>query len=110
MGVNSGTPWIDADDLAKALCYLIANSSSQGVYNLVSPNPVRQIDLTKAAAKKLGRPAFVPAPAFALKRILGETVNLLLLPSTKVKPKRLQEEAFVFDYPDIASEINQLLG
>ncbi len=102
-------PWIDADDLAKAMLYLIANSSSEGIYNLCAPKPARQIELAKAAAKQLKRPTFMPAPAFALKLILGGLADMLLLPSAKVLPKRLLAENFVFDYPDIESEMQHLL-
>lgn len=102
-------PWIDADDLANAILYLIANSSSQGVYNLSAPNPARQLDIAKAAANKLGRPAFVPAPAFALRLLLGDLADALLLPSAHVLPKRLQEEAFFFEQATLDQEIDKLL-
>jgi len=102
-------PWIDADDLANAILYLIANSSSKGVYNLTAPNPARQIDIAKAAAKKLGRPAFIPAPAFALRLILGGLADALLLPSARVIPKRLQEEFFSFQQETLEQEIENLL-
>lgn len=101
--------WIDADDVAKIMCYLIADSSSEGVFNLVSPNPVRQLDLAKAAAKELGRPAFMPVPGFALKIILGEAANYLLLTSAKVLPERLSSQSFAFDYPTIEAEMKHLL-
>ena len=100
--------WISADDLAKAMSYLIADSSSRGVYNLVAPHPVRQIDLFKAAAKKLGRPAFMPAPSFALKLIVGEVADAVLLPSAKVLRSRLQEARFAFDHPDVDAVMEYL--
>lgn len=101
--------WIHADDLAKALLYLIANSSSQGVYNLVAPEPVRQHDLAKTAAAPLARPSFVPAPAFALRLALGGLADMLLLPSAKVLPERLLAEDFTFDYPDIKTAMPSLI-
>ncbi|MCA9839521.1 MAG: TIGR01777 family oxidoreductase [Trueperaceae bacterium] len=103
-------PWIDADDLANALLYLMANSSSQGVYNLTAPEPVRQLDLARKAASKLGRPAFVPAPRFALRLLLGGLADMLLLPSTRAVPEKLLKEDFHFDYPNIEAELEHLLG
>lgn len=102
--------WIDADDLASAILYLLEDSAARGVYNLTAPEPVRQLDLAKAAARQLGRPAFVPVPAFALRLALGGVADALLLSSAKVLPERLKETGFAFRNPDITSEMQKLLG
>jgi len=39
--------WIDADDLARGVLYLLEHPEAQGVYNFTAPNPVRQLTLTK---------------------------------------------------------------
>jgi uncharacterized protein (TIGR01777 family) len=46
--------WIDADDLAHAILFLLENEACQGVYNLTTPQPVRQLDLSRKAAARLG--------------------------------------------------------
>ena len=100
--------WIDADDLARAILFLI-ESDAEGVFNLTAPEPVRQITLTRQTAAKLSRPAVVPAPAFALRLALGGLADALILASAKVLPARLEREGFTFERPTFESELNELL-
>ena len=100
--------WIDADDLARAVLFLLENDTAQGVYNFTAPEPVQQITLTRRAAEKMGRPAFVPAPAFALQTILGGLADALLLPSARALPTRLEEAGFTFNRPTIEAEMDKL--
>lgn len=103
-------PWIDADDLARAILFLVENSSCQGAYNLTAPEAARQLELFRKAAKKLNRPGFTPAPAFALRLLLGKNAaDALLLNSANVKPKRLLEAGFKFTYPTIDKALEKLL-
>ncbi len=101
--------WLDADDLAQSILFLIENETSAGVYNLTAPEPVRQLTLVRKVASRLSRPAAVPAPAFALRLTLGGLADALLLASVKVLPARLQEEGFRFDYPTFEMELDKLL-
>lgn len=102
--------WIDADELAEALFFLIERESAEGVYNLTTPEPVRQLDLVRAAARRLDRPAILPAPAAALRLLLGAVADELLLASCKALPTRLEAEGYTFRTPGIAAELDQLLG
>ncbi len=101
--------WIDADDLVKAILFLIESEDSSGVYNLTAPEPVRQIALVRKVASRLSRPAAVPAPAFALRLALGGLADALLLASAKVVPARLQDEGFSFERPTFDAELDKLL-
>ncbi len=101
--------WIDADDVAKAILFLIESEGSSGPYNLTAPEPVRQIALVRQTASRLSRPATVPAPAFALRLALGNLADALLLASAKVLPARLQDEGFSFERPTFGSELDKLL-
>ncbi len=103
-------PWIDADDLARALLFLTENSESKGVYNLSAPEPVRQIELVERAARRLGRPAIFPTPAPLLRLAIGEVADALLLPSAKVIPAKLQAEGFTFQRAHIGDELDKLLA
>ena len=102
-------PWVDADDLARAMLFLI-EGESRGVYNLTAPEPVRQIDLVERTARRLGRPAIFPTPAPLLRLAIGEVADALLLPSAKVVPAKLQEEGFTFQHTQIESELDKLLS
>lgn len=101
--------WIDADDLAGVFLHAAKNHRCLGVYNATAPEPVRQIDLVRRAAAMLLRPAVMPAPAFALRAVLGGLADELLLPSCNAPPKRLAAESFAFRRPDIESQLRYLL-
>jgi uncharacterized protein len=102
-------PWIEADDLARAVLFLIEDPAAEGPYNLVA-EPVRQIELTRLAARALRRPAFVPAPAFALRIALGRVADVLLLTSKRAVPARLREAGFAFEAPTARDAVAKLLG
>ena len=76
--------WITLRDEVRALAYLIDQDLS-GPVNLVSAQPVRQAEAMKALGAALGRPAVLPAPAFALKAIMGEFATDILA-SQRVMP------------------------
>lgn len=103
-------PWIDADDLASAMLFLVEHEESSGAYNLTAPEPVRQIELVERTARRLGRPAIFPTPAPMLRLAIGEVADALLLPSAKAVPAKLQEEGFAFQHVQIESELDKLLS
>jgi uncharacterized protein len=103
-------PWIEADDLARAMLFLIENNACQGAYNITAPEPARQLELFRKAAKRLHRPGFTPAPAFALRLLLGKNAaDVLVLNSAHVKPKRLLEAGFKFTYPTIDKALEKII-
>lgn len=86
--------WIDGDDLAKAMLHLIEHDGASGVYNLVSPHPLRQRELSRLIAKRLGRRARMPVPGFVLRGFLGHLADETILQSARVLPQRLLESGF----------------
>ena len=102
--------WLDADDLAHALLFLIENEPSRGVYNLTAPEPVRQGELARKVAARLGIHKLVATPAPLLRLATGGLADNVLLPSAKVLPQKLQQEGFEFRYPDLESELEKLLS
>jgi len=62
--------WITLHDQIRAMIFLM-NSKIEGAVNLTSPNPVTNQEFTAALAMALKRPAIFPAPAFALRVVLG---------------------------------------
>lgn len=103
-------PWIEADELARVILFLIETDEARGAFNVVAPEPVRQVELTRAIASRLGRPAFVPVPAFALRIVLGGPADEVVLPSQRVVPERLLSLGYEFDHRDVDSAIAKLLG
>ena len=100
--------WIHRSDLVGAAEFLLQNKDVDGAFNFTAPEPVSNSAFTAALAKVLRRPAFLPAPAFALKIVLGEFAGVLL-EGQKVLPKRLEELGFEFRFPDIDSALGDIL-
>lgn len=107
--------WIHAEDHAAAVLHLLdppaddAARRPEGVYALTAPEPARQIEVTRAAARVLHRPAWMPVPASALRIAVGGLADMLLLPSTRMRPTRLLGEGFAFEYREIDEAARALL-
>jgi len=80
--------WIALDDLAAVLVRLLGDESFAGPVN-VTGDSLRQRDFAAVLGRVLGRPAILPAPAFALRLALGEMADGLLLSSQRMVPGRL---------------------
>lgn len=101
-------PWIHREDIVSICQWLLEQPGSRGAYNAGSPNPVTNAEFTRALGRALGRPTVLPMPQPALKLLFGEMSELLLV-SDRMLPKRLQEEGFVFRYPDLADALGSIL-
>ncbi len=99
--------WITLHDEIRAICHLLESKVS-GPVNLTSPNPVTNQEFTAALARALHRPALFPAPAFALKVVMGGFASEVL-GSKKVMPSVLTEDGFTFDYPHIINALALLI-
>ncbi len=78
-------------------------------YNAVSPHPVTNEVLTKAIAKTLDKPLFLPnIPKFVMKLILGE-MHMLLFSSQHVSCRKLLDENFQFKFASLDKALCDLL-
>ena len=100
--------WIAPADLVRAIDWVLTREIA-GAVNVVSPQPMRNSELTTALARVLRRPAPFPAPAFALRLALGQTADELLLASQRVVPTRLMEAGFEFELPAIEDALRAVL-
>ncbi len=100
--------WIHIKDLAKLFVYAIENGEMEGAYNGVAPNPVTNEELTKAIAKQLGKPLFLPnVPPFALKLMLGEMASVVLAGS-KVSSEKTASTGFTWEFPQLKEALADL--
>ncbi len=102
--------WIALDDVIGAMHHCIMNEAVRGPVNLVSPEVVTNSEFTKILAKVLARPAIFPAPAFALRLVLGEMADALLLSSTKVEPKVLENTGYEYSFSNLEAALRHMLG
>jgi uncharacterized protein (TIGR01777 family) len=103
--------WIGLHDLLDTLLFAIETPTLSGVFNAVAPEPVRQRELAGTLGGVLARPAFAPAPAFALRALLGrEQADAILLASQRVRPSVLQAAGFVWRDPVLEPLLARVFG
>jgi len=110
--LGSGTQWmswIHIHDLVEMMAFSIENPSADGIYNAVSPNPVRNREFTKTLGQELKRPTLFPVPKFILKIVLGE-LSELLLGSQRVISKKISDRGFKFKYPHVQEALKEVCG
>lgn len=101
--------WIDADDLVRAVLFLIERPEVTGVINLAA-GYVSQKTFTQTMASVLHRSVWLRLPAWSVKILFGQMGEELLLSGQAVSPKRLTELGFTFNYPDLLSALRHEFG
>lgn len=100
--------WIAIDDVVSMYIFALQNTNLNGVFNMATPNPVTNQQLTTAIAKQLHKPLWLPnVPAFVLKLALGE-MSLVVLGSTKMDVSKIQSAGFSFAYADLKSALKNI--
>ena len=102
--------WINLVDEAAAIIHLINTSSAEGPYNLTAPEPATCEQMIHALGKKLGRPTWLRVPAFAMRLLIGEAAQELLLVSQKMTATKLLSSGFRFKYPDLDSSVHWVVS
>lgn len=100
--------WIDIDDLV-AIYRFVLEHKRGGVFNATAPHPLTNYHFTKILGKILGRPTWLPLPAFMIKMLFSEGA-VVLLDSKEAYPRALLDQGFVFTYPDAASSLRKILA
>lgn len=103
--------WIALADAVAAVRFLLAADGLAGPVNFTAPGAVTNREFAAALGRVLHRPAVLPAPAFALRLLLGrDMANELLLGGARIAPSRLLAAGFRFRYPDLESALRGILG
>jgi uncharacterized protein (TIGR01777 family) len=101
-------PWIHLADEVRAIRFLIENESAEGAFNLMAPTPLTNADFGRMLGRVMGRPSYVPIPAFALRLVLGE-MSTVILNGQRAIPCRLLDLGFTFRFPDAEAAVQDLL-
>lgn len=102
--------WITLDDVAGAVGRVLLDETLRGPVNLVAPQPVTNRRFTAALGRVLKRPTWLPAPALALRIVLGQMAEELLLAGARVMPKRLLDAGYQFLHPELEAALRHVLG
>ncbi len=102
--------WIALEDVPRVILRLVESDRYQGPVNACAPEPVTNREFTRILAGVMHRPALIPAPAFALRLVLGEMADGLLLASQRAQPARLLQGGFEFLHPTLEGALRDALA
>ncbi len=101
-------PWVHVEDEVGIIVLALDDERASGPINAVAPGIVSQKAFAKALGSALHRPAFAPAPGFAVRLVAGEMAELIL-EGADAKPARATELGYRFAFPGLASALDDLL-
>jgi uncharacterized protein (TIGR01777 family) len=103
-------PWIHREDWVGLVRWSIGLANGAGPINATAPNPVTNAEFARALGRALRRPAFMPAPAFALRLALGEMADALLLSGQRAVPAKAQRQGYQFKYPRLDDALRAIFS
>ena len=110
--IGTGTQpvsWIHFEDLGRLVAAMLEQPAFKGAINAASPHPVTMKEFCRQLGRALGRPSWLPVPAWALQLGLGE-LSTLMTHGQSVKPRMAQELGFTFTYPDLGPALSAIMG
>ena len=106
-----GISWIHEEDMNRLMARAISDETMQGVYVATSPNPVSQARFMRTLRRAIRMPIGFPVSEwmvrFGAHYILRTDPELVLFGRYCVS-RRLKEEGFEFQFPDLSSAIKDL--
>jgi uncharacterized protein len=101
--------WIHRLDWIEIVRWIVHTSSIVGPVNATAPHPVTNRHMARSLGRAMKRPSFIPAPAFALRVIVGEFAESLVT-GQRVLPDRVQKAGYHFRYPEIEQACRGIFG
>lgn len=93
-------PWVEMNDLCRAMAFIIDHESVQGVVNLVAPQDITQYAFARSLGKAYGACRTVLIPNRLIHLLMGEQGNMLTT-GQYVHPTRMLDAGFSFLTPTI---------
>ncbi len=100
--------WIHIDDIVGLLLHAAGQDGVSGPLNLCSPTPERNSELARTLGRVMRRPSFMPAPAFALRLVLGDMAALALA-SQRILPAKALATGYAFRFPTLEGALRDVL-
>jgi len=101
--------WIHRLDWIEIVRWIVQTPGAAGPFNLTAPHPVTNREFARALGRSLKRPSFVPAPAAALRVVLGEFANYVVT-GQRVIPAHAQALGYHFRYPEVDIAFRGIFG
>ena len=102
--------WVSIEDLSRMVVHLLERGETSGPVNAVAADPVTNREFTAALASALGRPAFFPVPAFAVRVLFGEMGRSTVLASARVFPKKLLSGGYEFFHAELSGALSDVIS
>jgi len=102
--------WISIEDVIKSIFYSITNPSIRGPINIVSPQPVTNLEFSNTIKKILNPKLSISINPKITKLIFGQMSDELLSTNTYVIPKKLVSSGYKFFNPELEDALRFLLG
>ena len=94
--------WIHIDDMV-AIIFKCMNEHLSGIFNIVAPEKINNIDFTKLLSKRISfirLPSFIKAPKFLVRILFGEQ-STLVLNGLNISSKKIEKIGYVFKFPSM---------
>jgi uncharacterized protein (TIGR01777 family) len=101
--------WVHRQDVVDALLLLLERDDLSGPFNVTAPGAVTGRDFGQAMKRHHWAFIAAPVPAAAMRLMLGEMADEILLNGQRVAPARLQAAGFAFRYPDVDGALESIL-
>lgn len=110
---RQGVSWIHETDMNRLFERAITDETMRGVYIATAPDPVSNAEFMRTLRRAMGMPVGLPAPAFMVRLgapLLMRTDPELALYGRYCVSKRLKDEGFGFQYPQLDGAMRDLMG
>jgi uncharacterized protein (TIGR01777 family) len=105
---NQWLSWIHHEDVVGILMLALDRYDVHGAMNATAPQPVTNREFARELGRALHRPAFLPAPKFALRLKFGEVADILTT-GQRVLPRKAESLGYEFRFPTIDRALQNIL-
>ncbi|PIE73793.1 MAG: TIGR01777 family protein [Deltaproteobacteria bacterium] len=108
-GGEQSISWISGEDMAAAVLHCLSHNIA-GPINIVAPEPVSNKNFMAQLSKITGKPLLFCVSERLLNMVYKEMAAEMLLASTHVSCKKLEESGFHFRHPNLETALRSMLG
>lgn len=101
--------WVHREDVVGMIEWTLSHPQVSGAVNVTAPHPVTMREFCETLGRVLGRPSWLPAPAMALRLLLGEMAQMLVT-GQRVIPHAATRRHYAFAYPDLQAALEAALA
>jgi uncharacterized protein (TIGR01777 family) len=102
-------PWIHLADEVGIILFALDDERVSGPINATAPTPETNRAFSAALGRAMGRPSWAPLPGFALRIMLGEMADALLIAGQRVVPAKAESLGYKFQFTDAEQAMRAIL-